>query len=392
MPLRLRNRALEALNRISLAISGELDRDRLVQKVVDGATELVGAAFGAFFHNVVDASGESYTLYTLSGAPREAFERFPLPRNTQIFAPTFRGEGTVRSDDITADPRYGRNEPYRGMPPGHLPVRSYLAAPVISRSGKVIGGLFFGHPDPGMFSELSERLLVGIAAQAAVALENAELYHAAQREIAARRAAEERQELLIAELHHRVKNLFAVVQSVASLTLTRSGAPDEARTSLLERLQALAATHDLLTQGDWRGVGLRTLLEHELGAFRSQVELHGAELVVGPRAAQTLALVTHELATNAAKYGAFSVTEGRVFVCWRVVQHPDGERLQLSWQEQDGPAVGEPTRRGLGRLLIEASIARELAGQAQLRFSPQGVQYECDFPVGELQVQSGGKG
>ncbi len=91
------------------------------------------------------SSGESYTLYTISGVPREAFSKFPMPRNTEVFAPTFKGTAVVRSPDITKDPRYGHNAPHHGMPEGHLPVRSYLAVPVKGRSGDVIGGLFFGH-------------------------------------------------------------------------------------------------------------------------------------------------------------------------------------------------------------------------------------------------------
>ena len=118
---------LELLNKVGTAVAAELDLERAVQVVTDAATELSGAAFGSFFYNVIDEKGEAYTLYTLSGAPREAFAKFPMPRNTAVFAPTFRGEGIVRSDDITKDPRYGTNAPYHGMPEGHLPVRSYLA-------------------------------------------------------------------------------------------------------------------------------------------------------------------------------------------------------------------------------------------------------------------------
>ena len=87
-------------------------------------------------------------LYTLSGAPKKAFEQFPQPRATEVFAPTFHGEGAVRLDDVTADPRFGKNPPYHGMPPGHLPVRSYLAVPVKAAHGEVLGGLFFGHSGP----------------------------------------------------------------------------------------------------------------------------------------------------------------------------------------------------------------------------------------------------
>ncbi len=173
-------RRLELLNRTGSAIAAELDLERLVQTVTDAAVELTRAEFGAFFYNVLNDAGESYTLYTLSGAPREAFAGFPMPRNTKVFDPTFRGEGIIRSDDITLDPRYGQNPPHHGKPQGHLPVRSYLAAPVVSRSGEVIGGLFFGHSDVGVFTVRDELIAGGIAAQAAIAIDNARLYRASR--------------------------------------------------------------------------------------------------------------------------------------------------------------------------------------------------------------------
>ncbi|WP_106279186.1 response regulator [Paraburkholderia sp. BL25I1N1] len=190
MKLREESRTLEILNRVGSTVAAELDLSRAVQIVTDAATELTGAAFGSFFYNVLDQKGGSYMLYTLSGVPKEAFEQFPMPRNTAVFAPTFQGEGIVRVDDITQDPRYGHNAPHRGMPEGHLKVRSYLAAPVQSRSGEVVGGLFFGHPDPGVFTERAERIVAGIAAQAAIAIDNARLYQAAQTEIAERTKAQ----------------------------------------------------------------------------------------------------------------------------------------------------------------------------------------------------------
>ncbi len=184
-------RKLDVLNQVGAALSSELNLEKLVQAVTDAGRELTGAAFGAFFYNVQNEQGESYTLYTLSGAPREAFEKFPMPRNTAVFAPTFHGEGVVRVADILVDPRYGKNAPYHGMPKGHLPVRSYLAAPVKSRSGEVLGGLFFGHAQPDVFTEESEQLLVGIAAQAGIAIDNANLYRAVQNELAAHKRAED---------------------------------------------------------------------------------------------------------------------------------------------------------------------------------------------------------
>ncbi|MDF3068019.1 MAG: two-component hybrid sensor and regulator [Polyangiaceae bacterium] len=170
----------ETLNDVGALVASDLDRSKVVQAVTDRATELTGAEFGAFFYNVVDASGESYTLYTISGVPREAFSKFPMPRNTQVFAPTFDGTGVMRSADITREPQYGHNAPHHGMPRGHLPVRSYLAVPVKGRGGDVIGGLFFGHSEVDQFQAHHERIVVGIAAWAAVALENSRLYASVQ--------------------------------------------------------------------------------------------------------------------------------------------------------------------------------------------------------------------
>ncbi len=167
---------LEIINLMVESVSEELDINKILQKVTDSTTQLTGAKFGAFFYNTVDENGESYMLYTLSGAPRSSFEGFGMPRNTAVFHPTFEGHGVVRVNDITKDERYGKNKPHFGMPEGHLPVVSYLAVPVFSRSGEVLGGLFFGHPEPGKFTKEHENIVVSIAAQAAIGIDNAKLY------------------------------------------------------------------------------------------------------------------------------------------------------------------------------------------------------------------------
>jgi len=172
---------LELLNVTGKALAAELDTDIILQKVTDATTELSGAAFGAFFYNKTDSKGGSYLLYAISGAPREAFEKLGMPRKTAIFETTFNGHGILRSDDITTDPRYGKNSPHKGMPAGHLPVVSYLAVPVFSPAGIVIGGLFFGHPKPAMFTKEHEVLVESIASQAAISLENARLYQEVQK-------------------------------------------------------------------------------------------------------------------------------------------------------------------------------------------------------------------
>jgi signal transduction histidine kinase len=203
----------ETLNEIARTLAAELDLQKLVQRVTDACTALTGAKFGAFFYNVVDGEGESYRLYTLSGAPREAFEQFGLPRNTAVFGPTFRGEGPLRLDDVQKDRRYGQNPPHYGMPKGHLPVRSYLAVPVTSRSGEVLGGLFFGHLEPGVFTEQAERLTAGVASLAAIAIDNARLYEQTQKEIAERQQAQQEIQRLNAELEQRVVERTAELQA-----------------------------------------------------------------------------------------------------------------------------------------------------------------------------------
>lgn len=197
--------SLEILNRTGAVVASELDIAKVVQAVTDAGVQITGAEFGAFFYNVIAETGEQYMLYTLSGVPREAFSKFPMPRNTQVFAATFNGEGTVRSDDITKDPRYGHSAPHHGMPKGHLPVCSYLAVPVTLRSGEVVGGLFFGHSKPGVFTPRDERVLVGISAQAAIAIDNGRLYQRAQRELLEKQQAEEELRALATELEARVQ-------------------------------------------------------------------------------------------------------------------------------------------------------------------------------------------
>lgn len=185
-------RKSETLARVTEAIASSDDVDACVQTALDGAREISGAAYGAFFYNRTEPDGESYALFRLSGAPPEAFANFPPVRKTELFTPTFENTGVVRSDDIARDPRYGRTPPRNGMPEGHLPVRSYLAIPVATRRGEVLGGLFFGHPEPGRFTLRDETLLVGLGAQVAATIESIKLTAGAVAELAERRQAEER--------------------------------------------------------------------------------------------------------------------------------------------------------------------------------------------------------
>lgn len=194
---------VDTLQAVGQRLTAQLDLDALVQDATDAATKVTGAAFGAFFYNVTNSYGESYMLYTLAGVPKETFDGFPMPRNTAVFAVTFTGSGTVRCHDVRRDPRYGHNAPYYGMPAGHLPVCSYLAVPVISPSSReVLGGFFFGHPEPGRFTARHQHLAEGIAGYTAIALDNARLFA--------------RQHTMATELAH---SMLPVVPPIPGLTI-----------------------------------------------------------------------------------------------------------------------------------------------------------------------------
>jgi PAS domain S-box-containing protein len=235
---------LEVVNRTGSLVASELDIEKVVQAVTDAGVQITGAEFGAFFYNVIAESGEQYMLYTLSGVPREAFSEFPMPRNTRVFAPTFKGEGTVRSDDITKDPRYGHNAPHHGMPQGHLPVCSYLAVPVTSRSGEVTGGLFFGHSQPAMFTQRHERVLVAVSAQAAIAIDNGRLYQRAQRELTEKQKAEDALRALTVELEARVQARTAELET-SYVHLQREVEERERTEDVLRHAQKLEAIGQL---------------------------------------------------------------------------------------------------------------------------------------------------
>jgi signal transduction histidine kinase/PAS domain-containing protein len=175
--LREETQTLELLNRINAELAADLDLKRMVQTVTDAGREMTHAQVGGYFHN---NAGDTFDLYTLSGAHASDFAPLPGPGATSVFAPTFFAQGVVRSDDILLDSRYMKTPPRSVLLAGHLPVRSYLAVPVISRSGEILGGLSYGHPEPCQFTPRHEKLMTALAAQAAIAIDNATLFQQVQ--------------------------------------------------------------------------------------------------------------------------------------------------------------------------------------------------------------------
>jgi PAS domain S-box-containing protein len=348
--LREEAHTLDVINRIGVAVAAELDLERLVQRVTDAGVELSGAEFGAFFYNVLNEDGESYMLYTLSGAPREAFKTFPMPRNTAIFEPTFRGLGTIRSHDILSDPRYGKSPPYHGMPKGHLPVRSYLAVPVMSRSAEVLGGLFFGHSQPGVFTDRAERVVTALASQAAVAIDNARLYQASQRELAARRLAEQQ----LQELNETLEQRAAERARELAASMTRLE-ETERRLGLLIEAVSDYAIYMLDEKGhviNWNS-GARRIKGYTRG------EVIGRHFSLFYTEEDRLSGVPQRALSTAARTGKFEA-EG-----WRV--RKDGARF---WASVVINAINDPAGQLLGfakvtRDLTERRAAEERISQAQ---------------------------
>jgi PAS domain S-box-containing protein len=200
-------------------------------------------------------------------------------------------------------------------------------------------------------------------------------------DIGERKLGEERLRLLLLELNHRVKNLLAAVQSIAMQSLHDDRSVAEARNLIGSRLRALAQAHELLTDRGWQGIGLKSLVAIQTAPFGERIRVAGDDLVLTPRAGQTLCLILHELATNAVKYGALSTEEGRVDLRWTVASEDGREDLQLLWLEQGGPPVVPPQRKGFGRRLVEQIVPHDLGGRASLEFHREGVRYRLSSPL-----------
>lgn len=277
-------------------------------------------------------------------------------------------------------------------------------------AGDVIGrhaGMLFGgagdalpwHPDdtPGIRREVEGRRRNGTAVPldlAAAAWRDAEgrrFVTAIMRDITARKRAEEEQRLLVREVDHRAKNALAVVQSILRLTPLQD--PVAFRTAVEERIAALARAHSLLARQGWRATDLRTLLEAEFAphaAIGATVSLEGPPVAVSATAAQPIAMLAHELASNAVKHGALSARGGRVAVDWRVRRRADGAgTLRLRWEEAGGPPVpGAPARRGFGTRVIEATVRGQLGGTMGRHWESTGLIVEVDLPLARVQAEN----
>jgi signal transduction histidine kinase/CheY-like chemotaxis protein len=411
-------RFLELLNRTGALLASKLDLQALVQAVTDTGTRLSGAQFGAFFYTLRNTDGGQLTLYALSGAPREAFDQLGHPRATPLFAPTFEGEGVIRIGNVREDPRYGQLAPCFGMPPGHLPVCSYLAAPVVRSSGEVVGNLLFGHRDPDVFTERSERLVVGIAAQAAIAIENSRLYEGARRAAEAERAAREEIERVsvmkdefLATISHELRTPLNSILGWSELLLARTPPDADARRGLETisrnaRAQAQLISDlldmNLIVSGrlrlDVQPVALAPIVEAAVDIVRPSVEAKTLRLrtVLDPHAGpihgdpHRLQQVVWNLLSNAVKFtpkgGKIDVLLRRVHshVELTVADSGIGIRAEIlphifdRFRQADSSATRKYGGLGLGLSIVKQLV--ELHGGTVRADSP-GEQHGATFVV-----------
>jgi PAS domain S-box-containing protein len=210
-------------------------------------------------------------------------------------------------------------------------------------------------------------------------------------DVTERKEGEAHLRLLLRELTHRSKNLLAVIQAMARQTARHAGSTDAFLTQFNARLQALAASHDLLVRESWHGAALQELVHSQLAVYidrdRNQITIDGPAVALKPEAAQNLGLALHELAANAARFGALSVPEGKVSVFWQRAQSDHGDAVALDWREELGPKVRIRRKKGFGSMVIERNLALALEAKVDLDFDPEGLHCRIVIPSSQLASQ-----
>lgn len=257
-----------------------------------------------------------------------------------------------------------------------LGVKAYLGVPLILPSGHAIGSLCAIDSTSREWSDDDVKALSDVAD---IVMSEIGL----RREIGMRREAENNQDLLIAELHHRVKNTLATVQALIQLSLTSSPTMAKFRDTIGVRIASLANTHTLLTHKRWRAISFRDLLMSELEPYAQpgRITLDGEDFDLEAEAATTIGMVIHELTTNAAKYGALSSPDGKIAIHWRPARQADqpGQTIDLTWAETGGPGLSHGGNRGFGSTLIERLIGKQFGGTTAFDFAPDGLIFRAGF-------------
>ena len=314
--------------------------DDCLNEVIETAISVSGADKGTL--QLLNSDSGTLTIAAQRGFETPFLRYFANVRDdATACAAAMRSRERIVVEDVTS------NEMVAGQPSQAVlidaGVRAVISTPLASSTGALLGMVSVHFCRPPRPREQDLRLLDLLARQAADYLE--------------RKRAEEIEETLIREVQHRSNNLLTVVQAIANLTLSGEYSPAQARAAFEARLQALARANRQLTRSNWVGVNLNEIVRLELEPFADRAIVEGADVVLGPQQAQNFSLALHELATNAAKYGALANGTGMVEVSWALVDSGKNTRLKFKWQEQGGPPVVAPTRRGFGTSLLKATFA-----------------------------------
>lgn len=389
---------IDLLHSICVELIGEQDRALLYGKIVDAAVTITGSQFGTMqlLCPPGDSSGHGGELNLLCsrGLPPEAvgfWEWVSPAAHSSCTAALKSGQRAIIADFEEWDEIAGTEDLLAFRRTG---IRSAQTTPLLSREGKLLGMISTHWAKPHRPSDRDLRLLDILARQAADLLERTiaeEALRAREQELArscsALQESENLQKMLTGELSHRVKNMLATVQAIASQTLRNCNDPADFVESFGGRIQSMSRVHSQLSTNEWKGTQLKEIVsdQMQLGPVdEAQVSASGPPVELDAAVVPQLAMILHELGTNSLKYGALSKIDGAVTIDWLV----SGQTLKMRWIEQGGPTVGAPIRRGFGTRLIEAS-ARGVGGDARMSIAAEGVRWHINVPLPEAQGKSG---
>ncbi|WP_247893952.1 HWE histidine kinase domain-containing protein [Azospirillum endophyticum] len=383
---------IDLLHAISVDLIAEQDRMALYGKIVDAAIAITRSQFGTMQLKRQPSDGGAPGLHLLvsrglTAEDRAVWQWVDPAAHSSCTAALKSGRRVVIADYELWDEIRGTRDLEAFRRAG---IRSAQTTPLVSRDGTLLGMISTHWDEPHEPSRRDLRLLDILARQAADLLDRMIAEEALrdreqelEKTVAALRKNEELQKVLNDELGHRVKNLFAVVAAITSYTLRGSSDQSRSRT-LQDRLMALSSAHDILLQSSWKPALLKDVAVAAMAnaGIRDRIGIDGPDVALGSKAALNLALILHELATNALKYGSLSLGAGFVDLSWRIGGEPASETLYLSWKETRGPIVRKPTGSGFGSRLIGAGIAG--SGNVVLSYKTTGLECEMSAPLNEL--------
>ncbi|KRB50774.1 hypothetical protein ASE04_12685 [Rhizobium sp. Root708] len=384
---------IELLHAISVDLIGEQDSFALYGKIVDAAISITRSQFGTMqlLRKTEDGTGNGLHLLTSRGlTPQDrAVWEWVTPAALSSCTQALKsGRRAIVEDFETWPEIIGTPDLMAFRRAG---IRSAQTTPLVSRDGTLLGMISTHWSEPHQPSERDLRLLDILARQAADLLERTiadealrEREKALEASVAKLREMQELQKLLSGELGHRAKNLFAMVAAITSHTLR--GLNDQARVQTLQqRLMALSSANDILLQSNWKAALLGDVAAAAVkgAGVAGRIRIEGPDVEIGSKAALNVALLLHELTTNALKHGSLSVGGGSVDLTWRVEGTGHHEVLRLTWRETKGPAVVKPERQGFGSRLISAGLSG--SGDVIVAYSSTGLMCEISAHLNELQ-------